>query len=81
MPNLNTESGYTVMLAEFDDPPERNLILVRIQPEAFSAYTTYRRHMSRLGHDQPRGTHTELPQMHQMPIIRGSVVRIVLAHG
>ena len=81
MRQLHAELGNPVGAAEIVHALERRLIGVRIHTGAFGGDASDGVNVGHFGHDQAGGAEREAAEVHQMPVVRRTVVGIVLAHG
>jgi pimeloyl-ACP methyl ester carboxylesterase len=69
-----------IMGKETADPGDRPFLLVVVQRQAQRRVTRLRGDVSRFGENESRTGHGKLPEMHQVPVASGAVVRRELGH-
>ena len=78
---LNAEFGDAILTAEIVYALECLLVVVRPHTGTSRRNASLRVDVGHLAHDQSRATERHIAEVHQVPIIRGAIVGIVLAHG
>ena len=80
MRQLHAELGDAVGAAEIVHALQRRLVVVGIHAGAFGRDPPDRIDVGHLAHHQPGAAEREAAEMHQVPVVRRAVGRIVLAH-
>ena len=77
---LYAEFGNTERPAEINYPFQSSLIIIAVETQAAVRYPALRCHVCGFKDQQRAGAHGKLPVMHQVPVVRRTVVGHVLAH-